>query len=57
MTAKGLPNSNHEECVYCKRIPSRISTIIIRTGTMTKTFYSCITHPEQSMIIVKRCIA
>ena len=54
---KGLPNSNHEECVYCKRIPSRISTIIIRTGTISKTYYSCIFHPEQVMTIVKRCIA
>jgi len=54
---KGLPNSNHEECVYCKKIPSRISTIIIRTNNISKTFYSCIAHPKQAMIIAQRCTA
>jgi hypothetical protein len=54
---KGLPNENNEPCELCKKIPSRISTIIIRTGTISKTFYSCIAHPQKVMLIAKRGMA
>ncbi len=54
---KGLPNLNHEQCASCKKIPSRISTIMIKTGTITKTFYSCIAHPQKVMLIAQRGMA